>query len=274
MDSRKVKLSPDVTLDWVERGDPSGAPVLLLHGYTDSRRSFQPILGLLPAGLRVIALSHRGHGDSDKPLSRYDTAELVGDVRCFMDALSIEEAVIVGHSMSSQVAQRFAAQHTERTRALVLMGAFTTLKGHAEIEALQQGVESLGDSIDPAFVRDFQQGTLARPVPSWFFEAVVRESLKVPPYVWRAALDAQIAEDCTSCLPAISAPTLVLWGDQDGIAPRRQQLQIGAAIRDARLTVYRGTGHAPHWEDPHRVAGDIAAFLESLGAPVTRRLAR
>lgn len=260
----KVAIASGVALDCFERGDPSGLPVVLLHGYTDSRQSYQPLLATLPPDLRLIAVSHRGHGESDKPASRYDTAELAADVAHFMDALGIDRAVIVGHSMSSKVAQRFAAQHPERTRALILMGAFTTLKGHAAIEALREGVATLGDPIDPMFAREFQRSTLARPVPSWFFETVVAESLRVPAHVWRRALDAQIAEDCTAYHAAITAPTLVLWGDKDGIGSHAQQTLIADSIRDARLTVYGGIGHNPHWEAPHRVAADIAAFLDTV----------
>lgn len=269
--NRKVAIAPDVALDYVERGDPAGLPVVLLHGYTDSCLSYEPLLATLPAGLRLIAVSHRGHGESDKPASRYDTAEFTADFDHFMDALGIARAVIVGHSMSSQVAQRFAAHHPERVRALILIGAFTTLKGHAEVEGLRQGVAALTDPVDPAFVREFQQSTLARPVPSWFFEAIVAESLKVPTHVWRSALDAQIGEDCAAYHAAIAAPTLVLWGDRDGIGSRGQQALIAAAIRDARLTVYRGIGHSPHWEMPHRVAADIGAFLDAVIARTAKR---
>lgn len=271
MNSRKVTIAPEVTLDWLEGGDPSGQPVLLLHGYSDSLHSYRPLLAMPPAGLRLIALSHRGHGGSDKPASRYDAAELADDVARFMDALGIARAVLVGHSMSSQVAQRLAAHHPGRTQALILMGAFTTLKGHAEIEALRQVVEALDDPVDPAFVRDFQQGTLARPVPSWFFETIVGESLRVPAHVWRSALAAQMAQDSADYLPAIGAPTLVLWGDQDGVALRPQQQLLASGIADVRLKVYRGVGHSPHWEDPHRVAADMEAFLrERLGVTQTR----
>jgi pimeloyl-ACP methyl ester carboxylesterase len=259
----RVAIASGVALDYLEQGDPAGLPVVLLHGYSDSRQSYQPLLATLPHGRRLIAVSHRGHGDSDKPASCYDTAELAADIGHFMDALGIDRAVIVGHSMSSQVAQRFAALRPDRTTALVLMGAFATLKGHPAINALRQGVATLGDPVDPVFARAFQRSTLARRVPSWFFETVVAESLKVPARVWRLALDAQIAEDCAAYHAAIAAPTLVLWGDKDGIGSWAQQDRIAASIRDARLTVYRGIGHAPHWEAPHRVAADVATFLDT-----------
>ena len=259
-----MAIASGVALDYFERGEPAGLPIVLLHGYTDSRQSYRPLLATLHPGLRVIAVSHRGHGDSDKPASRYDTAELAADAGHLLDALGIDRAVIVGHSMSSQVAQAFAARHPERTLALILMGAFTSLKGHAAIDALREGVATLSDPIDPVFAREFQRSTLARPVPSWFFETVVAESLKVPAHVWRQALDVLITEDCAAYRAAITAPTLVLWGDKDGIGSHAQQAMIANSIRGARLTVYGGIGHSPHWEAPHRVAADIAAFLDTV----------
>jgi pimeloyl-ACP methyl ester carboxylesterase len=274
--SKTAVLASGLALDYVEQGDPSGLPLLLLHGYTDSWRSFQPLLAALPQRLRVIALSQRGHGDSDKPRGRYGASVLAADLADFMDRLGIEAAVIAGHSMGSQVAQRFAIDHPQRTRALVLLGAFTTLKGHPDVEALwDQAVAGLDDPVAPGFVREFQQSTLSRPVPAAFFEAIVAESLKVPAHVWRSALRGQLDEDVSRELAAISAPTLVLWGDKDGIAVRSQQESIAAAIPGARLIVYAGAGHGHHWEEPRKAAIDIAAFLDGIAAPTpdARRIA-
>jgi pimeloyl-ACP methyl ester carboxylesterase len=265
--SKTVMLTSGVALDYVEQGDRSCLPLLLLHGYTDSWRSFEPLLAAMPRGLRAIAVSQRGHGDSDKPRSRYDTASLATDVAEFLDALGIGAAAIAGHSMGSQVAQRFAIDHPRRTRGLVLLGAFTTLKGNPDVEALwDRAVAALDDPVDPGFVREFQQSTLSRPVPPAFFETIVAESLKVPAHVWRSALRGQLDEDVSRDLAAISAPTLVLWGDKDGIAVRSQQESIAAAISGAGLIAYAGAGHGLHWEEPRRVAADIAAFLRGIAA--------
>lgn len=272
--SKTVTLASGIDLHYVESGDRSGVPLLLLHGYTDSWRSFQLLLEALPAGLRVLAVSQRGHGDSDKPRSGYDTGVLAADVAAFMDAIGIGSAVIAGHSMGSQVALRFAIDHPQRTRGLVLLGAFTTLKGNPEVEALwYQGVATLNDPVDPAFVRKFQQSTLARPVPPEFFASVLAESLKVPAYVWRSALRGQMEGDVSPVVAAISAPTLVLWGDRDGIAARSQQEAIASAIPGARMITYAGTGHNPHWEEPLRAAADITAFLHRIAAPDSRLVA-
>src|SRR5688572_7520658 len=96
---KTIALPGGITLHYVERGDPAGVPVLLLHGYTDSWRSFEPVLPFLPPGVRAFALTQRGHGDSDRPATGYHPDDFVSDVEAFLDALGIESAVVVGHSM-------------------------------------------------------------------------------------------------------------------------------------------------------------------------------
>ena len=266
--SKTAVLASGIALDYVERGDPSGLPLLLLHGYTDSWRSFQPLLAALPQGLRAIALSQRGHGDSDKPRGRYDASVFAADLADFMDRLGIEAAVIAGHSMGSQVAQRFAIDHPQHTRALVLLGAFRTLKGNPAAVALwDEAVATLDDPVDPAFVQEFQQSTLAWPLPPAFFRTILAESMKVPAHVWRSALRGQLDEDVSQDLAEIPVPTLILWGDQDGICSRGEQEALAAAIPGARLLAYPGAGHGLHWEEPYRAAADIAAFVGDIAAP-------
>ena len=60
-------------------------------------------------------------------------------------------------------------------------------------------------------------------------------------------------------------PTLIVWGDQDAIAPETEQQRLHRAIRGSKFLSYEDTGHAPHWEQPERFAADLAAFTEKLG---------
>ena len=259
-----VALPHGLTLPYIEQGDPEGPPVLFLHGYTDSWRSFAGVLSHLPPRFRAIALTQRGHGDASRPAQGYHPRVFAADLAAFMDAVGIKDAVIVGHSMGSVVAQRFAIENPGRTRGLALLGAFATLNQNPVILDLwNTAVATLTDPVDPAFVRDFQQGTLARPVPPDFLDMIVAESLKVPAHVWRAALAGQMDEDVSGALGRIAAPTLILWGNEDAILPRQTQ-DVLAAIPDAWLTVYPGAGHGLHWEEPARVAADLAAFADGL----------
>jgi pimeloyl-ACP methyl ester carboxylesterase len=258
-----VELATGVRVEYREQGRSDGVPVVFLHGVTDSWRSFEAVLPHLPPTIRAFAVSQRGHGNSGRPDAGYGYLEMSEDLRAFMDAMGLPDAVIVGHSMGSMVAQRFAVDHAARVRGLVLTGAFRSLYQHTAVSAFTAAVvANLTDPLDPAIVRDFQVSTLARPVAPEFVDAVVRESLKVPARVWRATFDAFLATpDFSHDLRAVSAPTLIIWGDADALALRSDQEALLAAFRHARLMTYEGGGHAVHWEQPGRFARDVAGFI-------------
>ncbi|HZL92181.1 MAG TPA: alpha/beta hydrolase, partial [Vicinamibacterales bacterium] len=249
---------------YVEQGDTNGVPVILLHGYTDSWRSFERVLPHLPRSVRVLAVTQRGHGDSGKPDGEYESRVFARDVANFMNTLGIERAVIVGHSMGATVAQRFAVDYPGRVRALVLEGAFMPRPANDEVRKFLDEVLALKDPIDPGFARAFQQSTLAQPVPPEFFETVVGESMKVPARVWRAALQPYLTMDFSTDLANIAVPTLLVWGDRDAFTGRSEQDELSRAIRTSRLVVYEGAGHSPHWEEPQRFAGQVASFVARL----------
>jgi pimeloyl-ACP methyl ester carboxylesterase len=261
---KTVALANEVELQYIEQGDSSGIPVLLLHGYTDSWHSFELVLPYLPNSVRAFALSQRGHGDSDRPASGYHPRDFAADAVAFMDALELERAIIVGHSMGSYVAQAFAISYPERTLGLVLVGSFTTLQGDAGIQEFwDTAISKLEDPVDPIFALEFQKSTLALPVPPAFLDTVVRESLKVPAYVWKAACQALMETDLSGELGKISAPTLIVWGDRDAYFPRHHQDALAAAIKGSHLIVYQGVGHGVHWEAPARFAADLEKFIET-----------
>jgi non-heme chloroperoxidase len=147
---KSVELPDRIALSYVEQGDRSGIPVLLLHGVTDSWYSYQPVLPHLPASMHVFALTQRGHGDSSHPVSGYRFDDFASDLAAFMDALEIESAVIVGHSMGSSVAQRFAIDYPNRTAGLVLVGSFVNFRANPDVRALwDSAISTLTDPVDP-----------------------------------------------------------------------------------------------------------------------------
>jgi pimeloyl-ACP methyl ester carboxylesterase len=158
--TRSVMLPHGITLPYVEQGDPAGVPVLLLHGITDSWRSFERVLPPLPNSIRAIAVSQRGHGDADRPVSGYRPQDFASDLAGLAESLDLGPAVVVGHSMGASIAQRFAIDHPGRTRGLALVGSLPTWKDHPDFVGLWDSVVStLTDPVDPAFVREFQGST-------------------------------------------------------------------------------------------------------------------
>ena len=255
--------TPGVHLDVVEHGDPDGIPVVLLHGLSDSRHSWDLALPHLPRSVRAIAVSQRGHGDSARPGS-YRVRDFSADVLALLDSLGIERAVIAGHSMGSTIARRFAVDHPERVRGLVLVGSFATFAGKPEVAELTAIAAELSDPIDRDFAREFQESTLARPIPPSFMETIVDESCKVPVAVFRAAIAGLVEDDVSRDLGRVGAPVLIVWGDQDAYCPRADQDAIAGALPGARLSVFAGSGHAPQWEQAERFARDLGAFVAGL----------
>src|SRR5262249_42749534 len=155
---------------------------------------------------------------------------------------------------------RFAADHPDRTIGVVLMGTLVRPMDQASVRELKTAVAALSDPVDRGFAREFQQSTIAQPVAPALIDTFVDESLKVPARAWRAALQGAIEANVAAMLPKIAAPALILWGTRDSVTGRGDQDILVAGIRSARLQVYEDVGHALHWEQPARVAADIAAF--------------
>src|SRR5437773_3081270 len=102
-------------LDWGGRGEP----VLLLHGLGDSAYIFDDFAPALTRHFRVLGLTRRGHGQSDKPETGYDIGTLVEDIRQVLDELKIKRAVLIGHSIAGDELTRFATLPPELVTKLV-----------------------------------------------------------------------------------------------------------------------------------------------------------
>ena len=260
-----ARLATGVRLHYAERGDATGTPVILLHGYSDGWYSWNLVLPLFPASLRVYALDQRGHGDSERPASGYTLPELAADVIAFMDAKGIRRATIVGHSMGSIVAQHVAAAAPERVARLVLVSSATTLRAFDGMSELRQAVLSAGDTVPTAFAREFQLSTAHRPVPPAFMDRMVAGSARMPGRVWRALSDGFEADTLPVARGGHRIPTLILWGERDPYATRREQDALLRLLPQAKLLVYENTGHAAMWERPADFARDVAAFAAGGG---------
>lgn len=133
---QSVALPTGVTPQYVAQEDPSGVPVLLLHGLSDSWRSFEHVLPHLPASVYAVAPSQRGHGDSGRPAEGYAYSDFATDVAALLDALQIESAIVVGHSLGSSIAKRFAIDYPDRTRGVVLVGSLNNWPANPAVQGL------------------------------------------------------------------------------------------------------------------------------------------
>jgi len=263
---KSAELASGVTLPYVEQGDPSGLPLLLVPGYTDSWRAFEPMLPFIPESVHAFALTLRGHGEASRPQDGYRIPDFAADLVEFMDLLEVEAAVLAGGSSGGLVARRVAIDHPRRTLGLVFLGSPSDLRGNLGVRRVwDEDVSKLTDPVDALFVREFLESNVRHPVSQELLDTMVQESLKVPARVWKATLKGLMEDDSFEQLHRIEAPTLIIWGDHDKFLPREDQEALAAAIPASRLVVYRGGGHAPYWEQPEQVAADLVAFTEGLG---------
>ena len=251
-------------LPYVEQGDPDGVPVVLLHGWVDSRRCFERVMAVLPESIHAFAFDQRGHGDASKPSDGYALRDFADDVSAFMDAVGLDAAVLAGASSGGYVAQRLAVDNPGRTLGLALVGSPRSLRGPRPPFA--DVLAGLDDPIDAAFARELSEGMVVREVPNAVMATLCEENLKAPARVWRDAFDGLLAADPPLDTGRISAPTVIIWGARDSLLPRGDQEAMATEIPGARFVVYPDIGHLPVVEAPERVAADIAALCEGVAA--------
>jgi pimeloyl-ACP methyl ester carboxylesterase len=258
----RLRLATGVSLSYASSGPSSARPVVLLHAWAESRRSFDRLVPLLPDSMRAIAVDQRGHGDAEKAPAGYSLESLAADIEALMDAVGIASAVLVGSSSGGYVAQQVAATYPSRVAGLVLVGSPRSLR---ERPTFADEVDALTDPIDPAWVRQ----TLTwfprhRDVPSSYLDDRVEDGVRISAHIWRESFRALLAAEPPSDAGLITAPTLIVWGERDDLLTRDQQEALAAAIATSRLVVYEDTGHLVLWEQPERLASDLTAFIEGL----------
>ena len=260
--TRRVQLATGVTVPYLEQGDPQAAAVLLLHAWVESSACFDRLLQAMPPTVRVFAMDQRGHGDADKPANGYALVNFADDIEAFMDAVGLQSAVLLGSSSGGYVAQQVAVQVPDRVDGLVLVGAPRSLQGRP---AFADEVDRLTDPVDPSWVEEsLTWFPRYHDVPDWNLKDRIRDGLRVPAHVWMASLAGLMTAAPPSESATITAPTLIIWGERDELLPLQDGYLLAAAIPSSRLIVYEDTGHVVLWEQPERVATDLADFVAGL----------
>jgi rifampin ADP-ribosylating transferase len=259
---RRVVLATGVSVPYVSAGPTAGAPVVLLHAWGESRRSFDRLLPLLPDTIHAVAMDLRGHGDADKPAAGYSLAEVAADVAAFMDAVGIASAVLLGSSSGGYVAQQVAITSPHRVAGLVLVGSPRSLQGRPPFA---DEVDQLTEPVDAAWVRKFLAWfPRFHRVPLWYIDGRVQDGVRMPAYAWKETLAGLVSARPPTDTATITAPTLIVWGARDKLLTRGDQQALADAIPASSLTVYQDTGHLVLWEQPERVASDLTAFVDRL----------
>jgi pimeloyl-ACP methyl ester carboxylesterase len=268
-DARKqlVLLPNGQHLAYIDMGDRQGPPVVLIHGYTDNARDWVPLIPYLSRKFRLIVVDIRGHGRSDKPECCYARIDFAYDIRLLLDALHIDEADVVGHSLGSMITQVLAEEWPQRVRKVVLISSTagprpgSPPKKPAFDYAAQ--IRKLKEPIDPDSPFMIAWWDSPKPVNPEFIKRQRRDAAQIPLAVWLAVLDQGTSPgDLQRTLPKLQAPALLIWGSDDPIVDEMGRQTLREGLPSATVKVFEGLGHNPFWEDPQAVAAVINPFLE------------
>ena len=241
-----------------------GQPVLFVHGFPHHRKLWAPQLRALAGHSRAIAVDLPGFGESDMP-ERFSMESWADGLARFLDALSIDRAVIAGLSMGGYVTFAFWRRHRDRVLALVLAdtraGADTEegkAKRRETIElARREGPTAVARAMLPGMVG---KSTREREPSVVATMRAMLESASVDSIV--GASEAMIERaDSTTLLSTIDVPTLIICGEEDVLTPPKESRAMHAAIPGSRLEIIPAAGHVSNIERPAAVNQVLAEFV-------------
>lgn len=232
--------------------------LLLVHGFTDTSRSFSLLAPHL-WGRRLIMPDLRGHGGSAAG-ERCSVADFAGDIAGLIHSLRLDRPVVVGHSLGGMVSIALAARYPELVGGLVILASTLRLDFGSD-HPLIDGVAALRDPISPSDPF-YDWWHACRPgVPQAFLAGLAKDASTIPAARWRAILEEVRRTDLTAAARAVQAPSLIIAGGRDPLFGEAHQQAMTGALAGSRLVWARACGHNPHWEDPAFVAEAITGML-------------
>jgi pimeloyl-ACP methyl ester carboxylesterase len=267
----EVEMRDGASIHVAECG--AGRPVVLLHGHGASLEIFALLAArLAAAGQRVIAIDHRGFGQSSEMPPTFGFDGLVDDVGTVLERLDLRETVIVGHSMGGAVALGLAVDRPEivdeRVAALVVVNS--TARGPADRPLVRAKATVLDWSVTERVARHPRVGVL---VSSMNFGADARHSHVVAARAAGAMSPASrrpgftrrlLGIDLSEGLANVRVPVLALAGSVDRVLPVSESEWIVGRVPNGRLEVLAGAGHVLPVERSGPVAEIIVRFADDL----------
>lgn len=253
-----------VELDYRDEG--RGRPVVLLHGLGNSLHTWSGVARSLRTTYRVIRYDLRGCGASSIPAGPYAPTDWTADLLGLLDELSIDRAHLVGHSLGSLIATRFAADNPDRVRSLSLVGAGPgtpadqkekqrEIAASIERDGLAERAEA---EVEEAFSAHTKE---TRPELLGLYREILRSN---DPDGYAASMRGMVEFDLREHLDAIEAPTLLVAGENDTVTPPLASLLLADGIAESRIVVLQDVGHMIPVAAPKELAGAVQDFLANL----------
>ena len=252
-----------------KEGDKRDAPtVIFIHGFGGSLHSLEAWAQGLAADHRVIRFDLPGSGlSAPDPSGDYSDARTMTLLIALMDQLGVARASIVGHSIGGRMAWTFAARHPERVSKLVLVSPDgfaspgfvygTAPKVPASVKLMRWALPKplLKMSLAPAYGnRKFMTDELATRYHDLMLAPGSRGALI-------ARMQQTVLVDPLPLLKRIQAPTLLVWGEADGMIPFANSADYLGAISNVKLVSFKGAGHLPQEEAAQESLKAVAEFL-------------
>jgi len=264
------EVEPNVSLHITDGGQ--GRPIVFIHGWPLSDEMFEyQYNNLIDAGFRVVGISLRGFGKSDKPFGAYDYDVLTKDIDKILIQLEINNAVLVGFSMGAAIAIRYvSAYYGAHISKLVLVGAAAPIwtqrpdfPYNLPLSAVDELIE-LSQLDRPKLISNFAkifsatEKSLNVGIRNWLYDMCMNAS----PYATTQTLYALRNTDLRGDLENISIPTRIMHGKLDKICSFDLAKLMKAAIADSEIIAFENCGHSLILEETARFNAEIIKFSE------------
>lgn len=249
-----------------------GKPLVLISGLGYSLWQWHKMVPFLEDHFRVITFDNRGVGQSDKPAGQYTAQMLAADTVGLLDALNIEKAIIMGHSMGGFIAQAIALDFPQRVDKLILCA--TNFGGPHHVPVTPEAMRVLTDVTSDALTR-FKNGLAISTAPGWAEKnpAIIEEWVKwrvanpVEPAQYQSQLAIGLgllpeAAAFESKLPALKIPTLILFGEHDKVVPPANTDLLSKLIANSKVVIFPDAGHFFPIEIPEAASQTVIEFAK------------
>lgn len=263
-----VRTSDNIRLHYEVVGRPSGTPVLMIQGLGADKNAWNFQRAAMATRFRMIAFDNRGVGRSDKPSGPYKLEQMAEDAISVLDAAGFSDAHVVGASMGGVIGQIIAVKYPHRVRSLTL--ACTASRNHPwRYELLQhwantaeqQGMHALGHQTAKWVM---EPRSLRRMLPAIGWLGPLASMRSPAPFVSQVQALLSSDDSLHESLSAITAPTLIIVGNQDILTPRGDSEEIAERIPNSELVVISGAAHGLMIEHSRTFNRVLIEFLQRV----------
>ncbi len=269
MQSHEVRGGDGLTIHVDETGNPEGPPILFIHGFTQSRLSWDKQMHSdLGEKFRLVAMDIRGHGDSEKPEGVYGDSTLwAEDVQAVIEALDLDQPVLSGWSYGGLVISDYLESYGEEHMAGVnMVGAISKLGTEDALAVIGQdffefvpGFESRDAEESIQALRGFIRRCVHEEPSPQDLNYMLGFNAVVPPHVRESLSDRVVTHDET--LQSLEKPVLLTHGEEDGVVLPAAAEEHADLIPTAETSWYPDVAHAPFWEAPERFNDELREFV-------------